>query len=76
VRRGIVAFSRDFLDDGKGALTRRAAGAKVTEKKVGFSFASCARVDRSFSIPSGVCGGKNSMESSVVMFDSKNSPRP
>jgi hypothetical protein len=33
---------------------------KVTEKNFGLSCASCLRVARNFSTPSGVCGGKNS----------------
>src|SRR5512140_933462 len=41
---------------------------KVTEKKAGFSSASFAHTMRSFSTPSGVCGGKNSTESSGLFM--------
>src|SRR5512133_454887 len=41
---------------------------KVTEKKAGFSSASFCHVARSFSAPSGVCGGKNSMEISILFM--------
>src|SRR3954465_10706548 len=38
----------------------------VTEKKVGRSCANCLRVARRRSMPSGVCGGKNSKEKVFV----------
>jgi len=71
MRRGGQAGGADFLDGLVGAVLRRAAGAEVTEKKAGFSGASFVQVARNFSAPSGVCGGKNSTESSMFIFLSR-----
>ena len=43
----------------------------VTEKKAGFSSARLTQVARSFSMPSGVCGGKNSIEISCFIYSTR-----
>src|ERR1017187_10726661 len=49
---------------------------KVTEKNAGSRGASFVQVARSFSVPSGVCGGKNSTESSMMRMSCLNNKFP
>jgi hypothetical protein len=71
VRRGIEAFGGDFLDHGQCALARRAAGAVGDGKEFRLQHRQpLAHVTRSFSTPSSVCGGKNSIDSSMLIMRS------
>ena len=58
--RNRISLCLDFQHCLKRPVTSRSPAPNVTEKNFGLSCANCLRVARNFSIPSGVCGGKNS----------------
>jgi len=60
MRRRPLTVGANLENGADRAIACGPTGPEGTEKNVGLSWASCLRVARRRSVPSGVCGGKNS----------------